>query len=525
MTRNPKRQTKARTSVWIQVGITLVIACAVWVSRPSAAYVYFGANPASLGAIPEYPPGQASCHMPGAPIPKDVTFTVSGMPGTVESVEVGITFLPNHTWVGDLSVTLMAPGGSPSHVIFARTGATTSTGAGDGSSVAGPYEFADKYTSPPSGGWWQAATAAADTAIVASGAYRTTAAGGAGQVNPAPATSMDPVFEGVMPNGTWTLRFTDGCGGDTGSVSAANITLVSTHAPLDFEGNSASDFTVVRNTGPSNAVTWYWDNSLGFNAAVWGLASDRFVPADYDGDNKDDLAVWRSGAQGAFYIRRSTNLSLFGLAFGQTGDDPTVVGDYDGDNKADPTVYRDGAGPGAPSYWYVWRSTNSTLLARQFGQNGDTPAPGDYNGDGVYDFAVRRDAGGGSAVFYILIFNNLNSYLWGTPTDVIVPGDYDGEGRTDIAVVRPVSGALHWYIRLSCCGTFRAHVFGLPGDFPVQGDYDNDGITDVAVWRPSATPGQTAFYVLTSSSGFTALMVKQWGQLGDYPVANFNVHQ
>jgi hypothetical protein len=139
---------------------------------------------------------------------------------------------------------------------------------------------------------------------------------------------------------------------------------------------------------------------------------------------------------------------------------------------------------------------------------------------------VRRDAGGGAAVFYMLnsFSNTLYSFMWGTPTDLIVPGDYDGSGRTDFAVVRNVGGVLYRYIRKDN-GLMLAAAFGSAlTDVPVQADYDNDGATDIAVWRASATPGQCAFYVLTSSSGFTALLVKQWGLFGDYPVASFNVH-
>jgi hypothetical protein len=217
---------------------------------------------------------------------------------------------------------------------------------------------------------------------------------------------------------------------------------------------------------------------------------------------------------------------LFALPFGQTGDDPTIVGDYDGDARADPAVFREGAGPGAPAYWYVWRSSDSTLLAQQWGQHGDTPAPGDYNGDGKHDFVVRRDAGGGAGIFYLLVAgSSMQSILWGTPFDNIVPGDYDGDGRTDIAVLRNIGGVLYWYVRNGPTGGLLiARAFGSVIDRPTQGDYDNDGVTDIAVWRPSPTPGQSAFYVLTSSSGFSSMGVKQWGLQNDTPVAAFFVH-
>jgi hypothetical protein len=505
----------------LSVAALMLIVCGIAVARLAAAVVSFQANLASLGAIPDYPASQ-TCHNPALLVPKDVTFPVGGMPGKVRSVGVSMTFSPQHAFVGDLSVTLMAPGGGPSHVIFARTGATTTAGAGDSSNLAGPYYFFDEAVTA-SGGWWQAATLAADGESIATALYRTTAPGGAGQVDPAPATSMDPVFAGLAPNGTWTLRITDGCNGNTGGISDAWLTLITNEAPADFEGNGASDWSVIRDTGPAGAVTWYLDNSQGFSAAAWGLSTDRYVPADYDYDGKADLAVWRGTGPSAFYVRRSSDLSLFATQFGVPTDNPAVVGDYDFDQKADPAVYRDGA----QSVWYAWRSSDSTLFAQPFGTTLDTPAPGDYNADGRPDFAVRRTVGPGAGTFYIL--HNLGDFFglpWGNPTDDVVPGDYNGDGRTDIAVVRNVGGVLHWYIRTTAFGTFMAFQFGAAAtDLLTPGDYDNDGATDIAVWRRSATPGQCAFYVLTSSSGFTSLLVKQWGLMNDYPVANFNVHR
>src|SRR5690606_37388242 len=72
----------------------------------------FPANGATLGAIPD----GGTCPTPGAP--RDVTFTVSGMSGAVTNVEVEVT--GNHTWVGDVTATLIAPDNT-SHILFSRT--------------------------------------------------------------------------------------------------------------------------------------------------------------------------------------------------------------------------------------------------------------------------------------------------------------------------------------------------------------------------------------------------------------------
>jgi hypothetical protein len=106
---------------------------------------------------------------------------------------------------------------------------------------------------------------------------------------------------------------------------------------------------------------------------------------------------------------------------------------------------------------------------------------------------------------------------------VIVPGDYDADGKTDLATVRGSGGQILWWIRPSSGGADQATFWGNSAtDFPVMGDYDGDGKTDIAIWRPNADPLQNFYYVLQSSNG--ALNAFEWGQNGDYPVANYNTH-
>jgi hypothetical protein len=247
--------------------------------------------------------------------------------------------------------------------------------------------------------------------------------------------------------------------------------------------------------------------------------------------------VWRPGPPfgSYFHILRSSTNTFDSIAFGQSGDDPTVTQDYTGDGKADPAVYRAGQSSGQQSYWYFRPSEGQYAgqpLGIAWGQNGDFPAPGDYNGDGKADFNVQRagaccgqgvflrrngtggpDAGGGPS----------SIISFGTTTDLVVPGDYDGDGSTDLAVVRGQAGQLDWYILNSGNGALSRIQWGLSStDFVTQGDYDGDGRTDVAVWRPSSNPAANYFYVRRSSG--TILPPFEWGQQGDYPVANYDVH-
>jgi len=149
---------------------------------------------------------------------RDVTFDVSGLDGTVDSVSV--EFSADHTWVGDLRVTLISPIGVP-HLLFSRTGATTATSAGSGANLvpANTYRFSDSATV----NWWDHVTPLpGDIPTVTA---RTTIEGGEGVSNPATATSLDDAFAATPPNGTWILRFEDGFSGDDGEVVSASLEL------------------------------------------------------------------------------------------------------------------------------------------------------------------------------------------------------------------------------------------------------------------------------------------------------------
>jgi hypothetical protein len=298
---------------------------------------------------------------------------------------------------------------------------------------------------------------------------------------------------------------------------------------VDTDGDGRTDDVVVRNTGggPSGQITWFSNQTTGPDLYFpLGIASDQFVPEDYDGDNKTDFAIFRPlpGTGSSFYILQSSTSTIRAENFGLIGDQPDVVGDYNGDGSADLAVYRPGATAGAPSTWFYRTTPNGPVFFVPWGQNGDFPAPGDYDGNGSNDFVVQRNAGGGQARFFTLLSTGATAptVVFGTPTDVIVPGDYDGDGKTDIATVRGIGGQINWFVLPSSGGAFTTTVFGLSAtDFPVMGDYDGDGKTDFATWRPDLDPNNCNFWILKSTGGFEA---REWGQNGDYPVANFNTH-
>lgn len=192
----------------VGVGMTGVLA---------GAQTTFTADPVTLGPIPPGPdPGGGLCSVVPGP-PRDVAFDVTGITGpVVPRVSATLT----HQYSGDVTATLIAPDGT-AHLLFGRIGASADSGGGDpmfgyAAQFNGTYEFSDAGSN-----LWAAAASLFGT--IAPGHYRTHVLGGAGSTGAA--TSMNAVLLQTPPNGTWTLRLTDICSSDVGSVSAASLTL------------------------------------------------------------------------------------------------------------------------------------------------------------------------------------------------------------------------------------------------------------------------------------------------------------
>ena len=460
---------------------------------PVAPSATFNASAGSLGAIPDH---VGTCQTAPFNSGRTVFFTASGLGPTITNVQLSMTFgAPIHPFVGDISATLIAPNGD-SHVVFARTLATTAAGFGDSSDLAGPYVFRDAAV-PPNGGWWQTAAIVGAGAAMTPGEYRTTNSGGAGAPNPQPATNMTASFAGVPnPNGSWALRLVDGCSGDTGAISAASLTIdtVGTFkSRADFDGDGRTDISVFRPAGGS----WYLNRSTnGFLVQNWGIATDIPAPGDFDGDGRADMTIFRPST-GTWWILRSTG-GFGSTQFGSFGDIP-VVGDYNGDGLSDIAVFRP-----TTNVWYIQLTGGGTIISL-FGAAGDLPVRADYDGDGSTDIAVFRpltgqwwiaNSGGGTSVMG-----------FGVSTDRPVPADYDGDDRDDIAIYRPSNG--QWWVSSSINGSVTSVPFGNSTDIPVPGDYDGDGTDDRAIYRSGV------WWVRRANGGIT---VQSFGVVTDTPI-------
>jgi len=151
-----------------------------------------------------------------------ITFTenqwISG--NVVVSLE-GLT----HTWIGDLTATLIAPDNT-AHDLFFRVGRIT-TGAGDSSEFNGNYIFRDAVIDTLGNGndLWAEATLGGDAYQLRAGEYRTSTA------NSAAFTSLDTTFAGLNTQGMWTLFMTDQAGNDIGSLGGWTLSMSSVPEP------------------------------------------------------------------------------------------------------------------------------------------------------------------------------------------------------------------------------------------------------------------------------------------------------
>ncbi len=141
----------------------------------------------------------------GPAVPYPSTISVAGVVGTVSKVTATLKSM-NHTFPDDIDVLLVGPGGQKLLLM--------SDAGGSADLVNNTYTFDDA-----------AASTLADGALNASGTYKPSNFG-TGDTFPAPAPVgpyPDPqllsVFNGVNPNGTWSLYIVDDVGGDIGNVN------------------------------------------------------------------------------------------------------------------------------------------------------------------------------------------------------------------------------------------------------------------------------------------------------------------
>ncbi len=193
--------------------MTLAILAVAGLASAASAQTF----PANAGTVPAAVPDNTGPTGGGV----NITFSVSGTNVGDSLQNVSVTWNPSHTWAGDIVAVLTAPGGQDVQVM-GRLGSGTTNGVGNSADFVGTYRFFNTGTAMPT------------TGAIPAGDYARYGTLG-GTTVPAPDADDYTVFTGNL-NGTWTLRLSDWASGDTGTVSAASITIVPAPGALALLG-------------------------------------------------------------------------------------------------------------------------------------------------------------------------------------------------------------------------------------------------------------------------------------------------
>jgi subtilisin-like proprotein convertase family protein len=230
------------------------------------------------------------------PAGTNLPFTVSGLTGNLYHVRVeNWTWSPAHSWSGDITMTLAAPGGSPVATITQRRGRTTcTTGAGSSDDLAGPYSFGDGFVTnfhpdaapnPVAPGNYRASQC-----VTTAGELVALDTAFAGPVIAPPIEfnkenkGME-AFRNMAPeaaNGVWTMNINDQAAGDTGTVTAVQLVL-QTAAPVAANGAVSGKVVDEKGRGISRAKVILTDTNSG--------VSKEFTTNSFGSFNFDELEV------------------------------------------------------------------------------------------------------------------------------------------------------------------------------------------------------------------------------------------
>lgn len=466
----------------------------------------------------------------GNPYPASIT--VSGLMGTVTNVTVTLNNI-NHTFPDDFDLLLVGPVSTQNLILVSDVG-----GSLDVTNTTITLDDA-------------AAPLLPDSAMLSNGSFKPTNIG-AGDTFPAPApapsanTTLAASFNGIDPNGTWSLYVVDDLGADMGVLGNGWSLTITTNM------TSATTF--------SNGVAIHGSDGARSRATAYGstIVSSGLTGAITDVNvtltgvnhlNPDDIDILLVGPSGKRILLLSdaggtTDVVNADVVFDDaaaavvpdagplvtatvrptnfgTGDTiPDLLPLYSNSATAGTATLAsvfNGTDPNGTWTLYVVDDATTSAGTIAGGWSVDVTAAGSYNakrftssdfdGDGETDVAQFRSS---DRTWYMRSSNNYANSAYtqfGSSGDILAPADYDGDRKTDFAVFRPSNG--RWYIIQSSTNTLRQVAWGTSGDVPIPADYDGDGKVDVAVYRGGV------WYVLQSitSTG----RVVSWGTAMDVP--------
>jgi subtilisin-like proprotein convertase family protein len=357
----------------------------------------------------------------------NVQFTVSGVNSSAVS-NIAISFTGTHSYLGDVEATLIAPDGSQHRVFGYTLFPFSSTGFGSDKSLNGTYTFSDTATQ----NWWS--TVSTGSNPIPSGSYRTSNSGGPDATNPMPNTSIMTTFSSLADlNGAWTLRVTDGAGGDTGSITAASISFglpswLSITSGSSGAGNGTVQYSVSANTTQSQRTGTISINSQLYTVTqdagaangslagtiLYGTASNPFgVPGVTLSGTGSQNVTATSGSNGTY--------SLTGFGSGAYTLTPSKTGDIGNSISSLDAAY-------IAQYAVILRSLSSAqLAAADVSGNGEVTS---FDASFIARYAVTLPNTGSTGTWKFLPetrnYSEVTSSLTGGDFTAVIMGDVTG---------------------------------------------------------------------------------------------------
>jgi hypothetical protein len=454
------------------------------------------------------------------------SLSVSGLIGAVSSVGIALNGF-SHTAPDDVDILLVAPGGRKVVVMSDVGGAIPVNNLN--------LAFIDSATG-----------SLPDNGPLVSGNFKPTNVGD-DESFPAPAPGGPPTgntfaaFNGISPNGTWSLYLVDDNGNSAGNISGGWEILIGTNASACSLGLSSTVqvFPITGGSGNFDIDSPFgcdWSATSIHNwITITSPTSGAGGPATLTFDVAPNMLGGRSGIIRVSNATQSRDFNVqqpsgcpFSLsestqqfaAVGGQGNVGVIAAGACGWTATTSNNWitiNSGAGAGdgtvtytvAPNPLTIPRTGTVNVGPRTLTVNQarvlSGAKPFDFDGDGKTDVSIFRPS---SATWHISLSSNGSpvSHAFGLSTDRLAPADYDGDLKVDVGVFR--NG--NWYLIQSSDSTFRAEQWGVTGDVPVPADFDGDSKADLAVYRSGT------WYVKRSLDA--SLLSSQFGISSDRPL-------
>lgn len=186
-------------NAWFRIAM-LLVAFGLFASTASADEVTGNSGPG--GAIPDSNSAgvNSTVTITDNEVIQDASFSIEGL---------------QHSWIGDLIITVSHSTSGKSATLMHRVGTTSSpVSTGDSSDMNGTYTFNDGNPSI-----WTAAANGDTSFVVPGGTYD------ASGINEVP-VSLNDIFAGETTQGTWTFNISDNNGQETGTFSQTSVRFI-----------------------------------------------------------------------------------------------------------------------------------------------------------------------------------------------------------------------------------------------------------------------------------------------------------